>query len=202
MKKLINKLINVDKKVLIFLIIICIIGIITGSIFMTVLSSNDKNTILSSLEEFMNINSSPNHKDFLNNIIISLLYAVIIWILGISVIGLPIVIFLLFLKSFLLSFTISSFIMKYKFKGILYGIIYNLPHQVINLVIYLYLGVYSIKLSSFIIDTILHKKTLSFKNITNRYLLVFGISIILLIISTLYETYIMPLLLKKIVNMV
>lgn len=197
MKKLINKLINVDKKVLIFLIIICIIGIITGSFFMTVLNTNDKDIILTSLDEFIKINC---RSSFTNNIIIILGYAIIIWLLGISVIGLPIVIILLFIKSFLLSFTISSFIMKYKFKGIIYGIIYNIPNQVINLIVYIYLGVYSIKLSSFIMNAIIHKRSLDFKNITNRYLLVFGVSIIVLSLTTLYETYIMPMLLQKIIS--
>lgn len=53
MKKIMDKLLNVDKKILIFLIIICIIGIITGSIFMTILNSGDKDSILISLEEFI-----------------------------------------------------------------------------------------------------------------------------------------------------
>lgn len=198
MKKLIDRLINVDRKVLIFLVIICIIGIITGSFFMTILSTNDKDIILKALEEF--INNKNIGSSFTNNIILALGYSIIIWLLGISVIGLPIVIVVLFIKSFLLSFTISSFIMKYKLKGIIYGIIYNIPHQIINLVVYIYLGVYSIKLSSFIINSIINKKTLDFKNITNRYLLVFGVSIILLLLTTLYETYIMPILLKKVIS--
>lgn len=203
MKKIMDKLLNVDKKVLIFLIIICIIGIITGSIFMTILNSNDKNSILVSLEEFITSYDTVNpEKGLINNLIVNIMYIFAIWILGISIIGLPIVIFILFFKSFLLSFTISSFIMKYKLKGILLGIIYNMPHQIINLIVYMYLGVYSIKLSSCIIEAIVYKKSINFKSITNRYILVLVISIVTLIITTLYETYIMPVLLKKLVNMV
>lgn len=170
---------------------------------MTILNSSDKDSILLSLEDFITGYSSLNpEKDLINNFIINIMYVLAIWILGISIIGLPIVIFILFFKAFLLSFTISSFIMKYKLKGILLGIIYNIPHQVINLVVYMYLGVYSIKLSSFIIEALIHKKSINFKNVTNRYLLVLIVSIIILIITTLYETYIMPILLKKIVNMI
>lgn len=203
MKRIIDKLLNVDKKILIFLIIICIIGIITGSIFMTILNSSDKNSILVSLEEFITgYDEIKPEKDLINNLVVNIMYVFAIWILGISIIGLPIVIFILFFKAFLLSFTISSFIMKYKLKGIILGIIYNMPHQVINLVVYMYLGVYSIKLSSYIIEAIVYKKSINFKNITNRYLLVLIASIILLITTTLYETYIMPILLKKIVNMI
>lgn len=203
MKKIMDKLLNVDKKILIFLIIICVIGIITGSIFLTILNSSDKNSILVSLEEFITGYDTLNpEKDLINNLIINIMYMLAIWILGISIIGLPIVIFIIFFKAFLLSFTISSFIMKYKLKGILLGIIYNMPHQIINLVVYMYLGVYSIKLSSCIIEAIVYKKSINFKSITNRYLLVLGISVITLLLTTLYETYIMPILLKKLVNMI
>lgn len=203
MKRLINELLDVDKKTVIFLIIICIIGIVTGSIFMTILSTNDKNIVIASLDEYIALNGQINTKlSLINNINVNLLYCLVIWLLGISVIGLPIVIFILFIKSFLLSFTISSFIFKYKTKGLLLGIIYNLPHQVINLIVYLYLGVYSIKLSSFILKAIVYKKNINFKNITNKYLIVLLFSIFLLIISTLYETYIMPDLLKKVLNMI
>ena len=199
----INKLLNVDKKILLFLIIISIIGIITGSVFMTILSSNDKNMITQSLETFITEYGHLNIKIGLtNNLVINLLYILIIWILGISIIGLPIVIFIMFIKSFLISFTISSFIIKYKYKGILLGIVYNIPHNIINLVIYMYLGVYSIKLTLCIIEAIIHKKTLNFKNIINKYLLLLGISIIIVLITTLYETFLMPILLKKIVGII
>lgn len=203
MKKLLNELLDVDKKVIIFLIIICIIGIITGSIFMTILSNNDKSIVISSLDEYIASNSNIDNKaSLINNLSINLIYSLIIWMFGISVIGVPIIIFIIFIKSFLLSFTISSFIFKYKTKGLLLGIVYNLPHQVINLIVYLYLGVYSIKLSSFIIKAIVHKKSINFKNITNRYLVVLLFSIIILILSTLYESYVMPIILEKLLKFI
>ena len=201
MKKILDKLLNVDKKVLIFLTVISVIGIITGSLFMTILSVNDKEMINSSLNTFMTQYGQINmQSEFINNFLINLLYMFGIWLLGISIIGLPIVIFIIFIKSFLLSFTISSFIMNYKAKGILMGILYNLPHQVINLLVCIYVGVYAIKLSLYIIDAIIHKKNLNFKNITNRYIAILCISIIILLLTSLYETYLMPILLKKVLS--
>lgn len=197
-----DKLLNVDRKVLIFLTIICIVGIITGSIFMSSLNVNDKEMIMESLTNFINEYGNLGiNKELINNLLINLIYILVIWILGISVIGLPIVIFIIFYKSFLLSFTISSFIVKFKIKGILLGVIYNTPHSIINLLVFIYLGVYSIKLSSYIIKAIIYKTNINFKGIINRYLLVLVISTIIVILTSLYETYIMPLLLKKILSM-
>ena len=68
MKKILDKLLNVDKKVLIFLTVISVIGIITGSLFMTILSVNDKEMINSSLNTFMTQYGQINmQSEFINN---------------------------------------------------------------------------------------------------------------------------------------
>lgn len=202
MKIIIDKILDVDKKVLLFLTIICIIGFITGSVFMTVLSSSDKNMIISSLDEFITGYGQINTKtELINSLVINISYLLIIWILGISILGLPVVILILFIKSYLLSFTISSFILKYKFKGILLGIVYNLPHNIINLILYIYIGIYSIKISSYIISVIIHKKTLDFKNALNRYIVILILALILVVLTSLYEAFIMPFLLNKILKL-
>ena len=203
MKELMNKVLNVDKKILLFLIVICISGIVTGSIFNTILKPNDKIMINDTLDTFMSLNGQINTKiSLINNSIINFLYIILIWILGISIIGLPIVILMVFIKSFLISFSISSFIIKYKSKGIILGIIYNIPHNIINLIVYIYLGIYSIQFSKSIINVIINKKALNLKRLFNKYLVVLFISVIFILFSTLYETYIMPLLLKKIIDII
>ena len=201
MKIIINKILDVDKKILLFLTIICIIGFITGSIYMTVLSPNDKNMIISSIDEFITGYGQLNSNiELINNLVVNISYLLIIWITGISLLGLPVVIIILFIKSYLLSFTLSSFIMKFKYKGILYGIIYNIPHNIINLILYIYIGIYSIKMSSYIINIIIHKKELNFKNAFSRYLVILCLALFVLLITSLYERFIMPSLINKIVK--
>ena len=204
MKKILNKVLNIDKKTFIFLAIISIIGIITGALFMTVLSSNDKDIISNSLNDYItNIHLvKMDFNTFLNNFILNILYASIIWLLGISIIGLPIVIIIIFFKSFILSFSVSSFIINYKFKGLIYSLIYIFPHMIINLLIYIYLGVYSIKLSSSLLKAIINRQNLNFKNSMITYLKLFLISFVIIITTTLYETFIMPIILKKTIGMI
>ena len=204
MKRILDKVINIDKKTLYFLLIISTIGIITGALFMTVLSSSDKEIISNSLSDYItNIGSYKfDLKMFINNFIINILYATVIWIIGISVIGLPIVIIIIFFKSFLISFSISTFIINYKFKGLLYSIVYVLPHMLIYLLIYLYLCIYSIKLSSSIIKALIGHKNINFKDSMKVYFKLYLFSFILIIFTTLYETFIMPLILKQLINMI
>jgi len=197
MKKLLDKLFNVDKKVLLFLFIISFIGLLTGAIYMTVLDSGDKIQVSETLSGFLQVAQPENYIESLtNNLIINLLSIFFIWILGLSVIGLPVVIFFIFLKSFVVSFSLSSFIANYQLKGTLLGFVYNFPHHFINLVIYIYLGVYAIKVSSLLFTAIVKRKNVDFKVIMNRYLLVLCISLFIVVIMTIIETFLTPYLLK------
>ena len=194
-----KKIIKYDKKIMTFLNVIAIVGIIAGSIFMIVLSKNDKETVLNSIKDFFDklINNKFNFAGTLKNSLISnLLFSFIIWVIGISVVGVLIVIFIIFYKSFTLGFTISSIIYTYSIKGALLALIYVFPHMVINLLIMLYLSSYSIKLSIILIKSILKKDNLNFKAFINNYSKVFLISIIFLIVTSLYESFISPIILR------
>ena len=194
-----KKIIKYDKKIMTFLNVIAVVGIIAGSIFMIVLSKNDKETVLNSIKDFFNklINNKFNFVGTLKNTVISnFLFSLIIWVIGISVIGVLIVIFIIFYKSFTLGFTISSIIYTYSIKGTLLALIYVFPHMIINLLVLLYLSSYSIKLSIILIKSILKKDNLNFKAFINNYSKVFLISIIFLIVTSLYESFIAPIILR------
>lgn len=194
-----KKIIKYDKKIMTFLNVIAIVGIIAGSIFMIVLSKNDKETVLNSIKDFFDklINNKFNFVGTLKNTVISnFLFSFIIWVIGISVVGVLIVIFIIFYKSFTLGFTISSIIYTYSIKGTLLALIYVFPHLVINLLVLLYLSSYSIKLSIILIKSILRKDNLNFKAFINNYSKVFLISIIFLIVTSLYESFISPIILR------
>lgn len=203
MKKAIIKLLNVDKKTFVFLSIISVLGIVTGSLYMIILTSKDKLVIHDSLNDFIqNINNIVFIDVFKNNIIINLLYLIVIWFLGISIICLPIVIFLIFIKSFIISFSFASFIVNYKTKGILYALLYNFPHNIINIIIYIYIGTFSLRLSLALLNSIIYKKNINFKNVMNKYLKVLILALIIIIITTLYESFIMPIAFKKLLTMI
>lgn len=201
MKKVMDKLLNIDKKVLLFLFIISFIGILTGSLFMTVLDTTDKTLITETLEGFLGNVQPDNYIKYLtDNLIVNLISVLVIWILGLSVIGLPIIIIFIFLKSFVVSFSLSSFIANYHLKGTFLGLLYNFPHHFINLVVYLYLGVYAIKISSFIFNSMIKRKSIDFKSIMNRYLLVLIVSLLIIVVMTIFETFLTPYLLKIVLN--
>ena len=206
MKKIMDKLknkIKYNKKIMLFLIIIVIIGIISGSFLCVILNSSDKALVQEHIKSFIeNINSNNlNYVDSLkNSVLINTILTLGIWILGISVIGLLVVILLIFWKSFTLAFTIAGFIITYNLKGLLCALIYIFPHLIINLLIIMYLGSYSIKFSMLIIKCMFNKVNLDIHKLMKVYTKVLLFSFSTIIITSLYESFVTPFLLKIIAS--
>ncbi|MCI8777935.1 MAG: stage II sporulation protein M [Bacilli bacterium] len=206
MKKILDKIknnIGTNKNMLIFLSIIGIIGIIIGTILNIALNPEDSKLVGNFLNDFIyNIqNNNLDYKgSFLNSLISNLGYITFIWLLGISVIGLPITIFIFFTKTFVLGFSISSIIANYKLKGCLLALSYIFPHMIINVFVYIILTMYSLSLSLKIFQTIVKKQTLDFKFIMNKYLKILLISIIIIVITSTIEVFITPNLMKMAIS--
>lgn len=205
MKKKMDKLkeyLKMNKKVFVFLFILFIIGLAAGSIFRVTLNDNDASLVNTYLDNYINSikdNTIVFKDTFLNSISSNLLITVLIWLLGISVIGLPIIIFLFFYKSFVIGFAISSVLMKYKVKGLLLSIIYIFPHHIINILLLMVLISYAFLISIGIINAVIKRKEISFKDITYKYLIILGLISSVLIFLSLYEAFIVPRLIKLII---
>lgn len=195
----IKQLLNKDKKVYIFLLSVLLSGVLFGSVFMTLISKADKEVVVTSLNEFMvlakesNINNIEVFKDvFISNT----LFIVLLWALGISVIGLFFIVVMLFIKGFTLGFVISALIYKYKFLGIINCIIYLFPHAFINILVYLVVSYFAYKLSIQIFNSVIKKSTVNFREGINTYVKILLAAIIILLLTSLYESYVMPELIR------
>lgn len=183
-----------NKRIFVFLFCLMIIGIIFGSSFSIFLNSNDKSLVSQYLSDF--INQIKSGCDFLfllkNGLSNSLIFSFLIWLLGISIIGIPIVLFLFFFKCFIFGFSVSSIIINYGFKGVLFSFFYIFPHQVINLLIYMFITNYSLIFSLRLIGLIFKKNDFNISVSFNKYLKVFFVFLIFLLISVLYESFVSP----------
>ena len=206
MKKYMDKLksnIRINKNLFVFLVVIIAVGVASGSVFVTVLNDSDKIMVSDYLNNFLNNLNSNNlnyNGTLINTLIFTLGLAILIWLLGISVIGFILILLFLFIKAFALGFSIGSIIINFNFKGILIALAYVVPHHIINLMIYLLISSYALVLSYRLISSFTKKKNFDFKGIFNRYLFILGFSLIILLFSALYEVYLAPSLINMIVN--
>ena len=208
MKKYMDKLnrnIRINKNLFVFLLVIVIVGITTGAIFTAIISSSDKELVVSYLNTFFD-NIASGKLDYTSSFISALILAVglaiLIWLLGVSVIGFIVVIIILFLKAFVIGFSVGSIIATFKLKGVLMAFIYCFPHHVINILVFMLLSAFALIMSFRIINSITSKKPIDFKHYMNRYLTVLVFSIIILIVTSFYEIYILPEVINFVMNIV
>jgi len=192
MKELLKKL--KTKKLFILVFAITLLCFLAGMLLISMLSKSNKELIINSLNNFYtslkeNKISSTNllYKTMTSNLILN----IIIWVLGISIIGIPIVIFILGFKSLSLGFTISSLIYTYKFNGLLKAIIYLIPN-IINIFIVFVLVYYSISFSINLFNYLFRKIEFNKRVIVKRYLKLLIVAILLSILTSVTESFILP----------
>lgn len=206
MKKIMDKLFNLvrfDKKYVFFCLILVILGIVCGSLFIVILNSSDKSLVIEYIETFVDAikNNSFNHIDTLKNtLIVNYLVIFIISIIGFTYFLVPINIIILFYKAFVIGFSLSSFILTYKIKGLLLSIVYIFPHLIINILLFSLLIAFTLKLSIKMINSIVKKKEVNMRVYFNKYLYTGLFIFIILSITSLYESFVAPYLLKLVVN--
>lgn len=206
-KKLSNGLAIIlpNKKTNLFVMFVILLGIISGSIFLMVINENDKSTVINQITTFMkniNDNNINNFNALKSAIIENLIFIILVWILGMSIIGVIFNIFFIYMKGFMIGFSISSFILTYKYKGIIASVIYAFPTSVINIIVALILGSYSIIFTINLWKVIFMKdKNYNTGRFFKKYLLILGITTILVMLSSVTESYLVPSIFKVIIKL-
>ena len=204
MDKLFNT-IKFDKKYVLFCLILVILGIVAGSLFIVILNSNDKSLVIEYIQSFVDTIKNNNF-DYINTLkntlIINYLIIIIISIIGFTYFLVPLNILILFYKAFIIGFSLSSFILTYKIKGLLLSIVYIFPHLIINILLFSLLIAFTLKLSINMFKYIIKKKEVNMRRYFNKYLYTTLFIIIIITITSLYESFITPYLLKLIVNII
>ena len=177
-----------DKKVNTFIMFIIILGIISGSLFLVVLKDTDHNLVIEKINTFftnINTNNINNIEAFKNAFIENIIN-----------------IFIIYLKGFIIGFSLSSFFLVYKYKGLLAALIYVFPTSIINILVCLLLGVYSVLFTINLWKIIfLKEKNYNMKKFIKKYFLLLILCIILILISSLTEGFLVPSLLKLVIKL-
>ena len=198
-----DKIFKVNKKLSYCIVVLTIVGLISGIMFVFILKDSDYHNVTESLNGFINgvLNNELNYGLSLkSNMIANIIYVFVIWGLGISFIGLPIILFLYFIKIFSIGFTISAITLNYGLRGLVYSFIYIFPHNILNVFIFGFLTIYSVIYSFRISSSFFKKESVDFKPIINKHKYVLLIALLGVIITSLYSTYIMPYVLKGVLK--
>lgn len=164
--------------------------------FITILSSTDKVTLKEYITNFFTSIKQGKIISLYKTLINNNLGILITSILAFSVVLFPLVIVIIFYKGFTLAFTITSLIYTFKIKGIILAIVYVFPSLIFNLVFYFIMCYYSFKLSLILFNKAINKDTTNINKFLKKYLVIILVCISFVSLFSLYDTYLLPSLIK------
>ena len=185
------------KTYFIFLISLFVTGILSGIIFFVLLNNAGKEEIINNINSYFTLSDNYNYLSILfDNLKNNFLNVFLLWILGISVIGIFIIVFLYFMEGFSMGFIISSIFYSFKYKGIVGSILYLFPGKLLYLLIMFILTFFAGVFSFNLIKNIIKKEEQTLNIHFKKYLKILGLCLILALLVSFLETFITPLMIK------
>lgn len=188
-------------KTYILVTIFFIVGIVMGTIIDITISPSLKSAIAKYVMGFLNYKDHNLSNVYLLKLsmLSNLKMLALIWILGASVLGFPIILFVIGYKGFAIGFCSTFFIEKFKLKGFLFVFLTIFPQNIIIIPCLVIAGVIAIKFSKYILDSLTGRKNMlkgekSFH--IGEYTIIYLVLFAFLSCSSLIEAYLIPAILK------
>lgn len=190
----------------IFVSVLFVMGVVFGALMVNSLTADQSKEMSSYLGQFFKMFEQDAHVQgkvyFLESFVMHLKWLLFIGLLGISVIGLPVILILNFLKGVLLGFTVGYFVGQLSWKGMLFAMISIAPQNLMIVPALIICSVSGISLSMFLV-----KNRLAGRSRTHlsqqlmSYMMVVMSLIVIICAASLFEAFITPVLMKWVTPM-
>ncbi|AUZ26957.1 stage II sporulation protein M [Bacillus licheniformis] len=190
----------------IFVSVLFFMGVIFGAIIVNSMTISQKEDLYYYLSQFFGQLSDGKQASasdmFGQSIFHNAKYLGLMWILGISVIGMPIIFIMIFLKGIVVGFTVGFLVNQMGISGFFLSFVSVLPQNVLLIPAYLIMGTCAIAFSLKLIRQLFVKRSLHDAPIQwfGRYAFVLLVILFLALISSLFEAYLSPVLMEKLTS--
>ncbi len=178
-----------------------IIGISSGAFTIRALGEYQKQELINYIQNsFQILNHQPVKEVsvFKQSILNNLQTGAFIWILGITVIGIPIILILIAIRGFIIGFTVGFFIDQLGIKGMLFSLISVLPQNIFIIPGILVVAVIGISFSKMIIRNKINK-SYNTHNIFKQFILystIISFIFLIILLGCMVEAYIIPIFIR------
>lgn len=190
-----------------FIIVLFSMGVIFGAIVVNSLSFTQKEDLFYYLTQFFGQVSSEEVTDhnelFFQSLLHNSKFIGLIWILGISVIGLPVILIILFIKGMVVGFTVGFLVNQMGWQGFLLSFVAILPQNLLIVPIFIVTATLSVTFSL----KMIRKQFMKTANqpvfpFFTRYISTLVIAVALLVFAAALEAYVSPILMKTVITTV
>lgn len=188
-----------------FVIVLFLMGVIFGAIVVNSLSLTQKEDLYYYLSQFFgevsNGKVAASMDLFKQSFYHNSKFIGLMWILGISIIGLPVILILLFIKGMVVGFTVGFLVNQMGFDGFILSFVSVLPQNLIIIPIFIVCASLSVIFSLKMIKHQFMKKIGEpMLPLLGRYLLALVVAVVFLSAAAGLEAYVSPVLMKAIIN--
>jgi stage II sporulation protein M len=184
----------------IFVSVLFVMGVIFGALLVNALTLEQKQEITSYLGSFFHTidqgAGTDGKQSFSQAFSIHLKWILIIWVLGLSVIGLPLILILDFLKGVLVGFTVGYLVGQLSWKGMLFALVSVAPQNLIIIPTLIICSVAAISFSLYLIKNrfLQRKGTISQPFMSYTFLTLTFVAVLSGV--SLFEAFVSPVLMK------
>lgn len=184
----------------IFVSVLFLMGVIFGALLVNAMSLDQKQDLARYLGSFFNSviqgNEHSYFSTFLDAFFSHLKWVLIIWLLGLSVVGLPGVFILDFLKGVLLGFTIGYLVGQLSWKGMVFALASLAPQNLIIIPVIMMMSVFAITFSLAMVRTRFMNQQGNMQQALIQYCVQSLVMVGLILAVALFETFITPQFMK------
>jgi stage II sporulation protein M len=190
-----------------FVVVLFLMGVIFGAIVVNSLTFSQKEDLAYYLSQFFSEVSNGKvaaSKDvFAQSLFDNSKFIGMMGILGISIIGLPVILIVLFMKGLVIGFTVGFLVNQMGWNGFLLSFVSVLPQNFIIIPVFIITATVAVSISLKMIRRQFMKKISEpILPLLGRYALVFVVAGLFLVIAALFEAYISPSLMKTVIETV
>lgn len=176
-----------------------ILGIVVGSISIKTLNDLQKDNLANYINLFfqrVDIDSIDGNIILKHTILNNIKYVSIIWILGLTIIGVPFIMFLIFIRGFTIGFTVGFLVNEMGLKGALFSTISLLPQNIIIIPSYIIISVSAISFSILLLKSKNSIEKFNFPQQITGYTALVSIMFFIISIGCFIEAFINPVFIK------
>jgi stage II sporulation protein M len=192
-----------QKSIYLFVSVLFLVGVVFGAVIVNTLDINKKGELLQYLHYFFQGLAQDDIADpsiaFQHSIGDYLKMLALMWILGLSVIGIPVMLVYLFFKGLVIGFTIGFLINQLSWKGFWFALAAVVPINIVVIPVLLVLSVAGIQFSITLIrNRFINSRGPIYPQFVRYSLLASTLTVCLLIVAAT-EAYISPSLMKYVI---
>lgn len=189
-----------------FIMVLFLMGIIFGAVIVNSLSSQHQEDLFFYLGQFFSQVGEgemvPQEELLKSSFLHNVKMAGLIWIMGISIIGFPLIFLLLFLKGIVVGFSVGFLVHQMGWNGLLLAFGSLLPQNIFIIPVFIYIAANAVGLSIKLIKKIFVRQSPHYPLVPvfAKYILGFIVALVVLTVAASVEAFISPILMKTIIS--